>query len=138
MAATTATFSELRTALATQLATIRGLRTAATVPDNPAPPVAVIVPVNVEYDVSFGRGTDLYTFSVLLIVGRMSERAAQTTLDAYINPTGATSVKAAINADPTLGGACQSARVTNMVNYGSLIVGDTEYLSADFQITIYA
>jgi hypothetical protein len=25
-----------------------------------------------------------------------------------------------------------------MVNYGSLIVGDTEYLSADFQITIYA
>ena len=138
MAATTATFSGLRTALATQLATIRSLRTAATVPDNPAPPVAVIVPVNVEYDTSFGRGTDTYTFSVLLIVGRMSERAAQTTLDAYINPTGATSIKAAINADPTLGGACQSARVTNMVNYGSLIVGDTEYLSADFQITIYA
>ena len=138
MAATTATFSGLRTALATQLATIRGLRTAATVPDNPAPPVAVIVPVNVEYDTSFGRGTDTYTFSVLLIVGRMSERSAQTTLDAYINPTGATSVKAAVNADPTLGGACQSARVTNMVNYGSLIVGDTEYLSADFQITIYA
>jgi hypothetical protein len=138
MAATTATFSGLRTALAAQLATIRGLRTAATVPDNPAPPVAVIVPVNVEYDTSFGRGTDTYTFSVLLIVGRMSERAAQTTLDAYINPTGATSIKAAINADPTLGGACQSARVTNMVNYGSLIVGDTEYLSADFQITIYA
>jgi len=138
MAATTATFSGLRTALATQLATIRGLRTAATVPDNPAPPVAVIVPVNVEYDTSFGRGTDTYTSSVLLIVGRMSERAAQTTLDAYINPTGATSIKAAINADPTLGGACQSARVTNMVNYGSLIVGDTEYLSADFQITIYA
>jgi len=138
MAATTATFSGLRTALAAQLATIRSLRTAATVPDNPAPPVAVIVPVNVEYDTSFGRGTDTYTFSVLLIVGRMSERAAQTTLDAYINPTGATSIKAAINADPTLGGACQSARVTNMVNYGSLIVGDTEYLSADFQITIYA
>ena len=138
MTATTATFSGLRIALAAQLATIRGLRTAATVPDNPAPPVAVIVPVNVEYDVSFGRGTDTYTFSVLLIVGRMSERAAQTTLDAYINPTGATSIKAAINTDPTLGGACQSARVTNMVNYGSLIVGDTEYLSADFQITIYA
>ena len=138
MAATTATFSGLRTALATQLATIRSLRTAATVPDNPAPPVAVIVPVNVEYDTSFGRGTDTYTFSVLLIVGRMSERSAQTTLDAYINPTGATSIKAAVNADPTLGGACQSARVTNMVNYGSLIVGDTEYLSADFQITIYA
>jgi len=138
MTETTATFSGLRTALAAQLATIRGLRTAATVPDNPAPPVAVIVPVNVEYDTSFGRGTDTYTFSVLLIVGRMSERAAQTTLDAYINPTGATSIKAAINTDPTLGGACQSARVTNMVNYGSLIVGDTEYLSADFQITIYA
>jgi hypothetical protein len=138
MAATTATFSGLRTALATQLATIRSLRTAATVPDNPAPPVAVVVPVNVEYDTSFGRGMDTYTFSVLLIVGRMSERSAQTTLDAYINPTGATSIKAAINADPTLGGACQSARVTNMVNYGSLIVGDTEYLSADFQITIYA
>ena len=84
------------------------------------------------------RGTDEYDFSILLITGRASERQAQSTLDAFCNGTGTTSIKAAVNADPTLGGVVSSARVTSMRNYGSLSVGDTDYLSAEFAVTIYA
>ena len=138
MAATTATVGGIRTALADAIGSIKGLRVSATVPDNPNPPVAIVVPVSVSYDTAFGRGLDTYQFSVMVIVGRMSERTAQNSLDAYINPTGASSLKTAVESDVTLGGACQNARVTGVVNYGSLLIGDTEYLSADFQVTVYA
>ncbi len=61
----------LRAGLATNLATISGLRTAATVPDDPKPPIAIVAPVNIVYDTSFARGADTYEFSILVLVGRV-------------------------------------------------------------------
>ena len=51
-----ASISDLRTGLATNLATITGLRTSSFVPDNPNPPIAIVVPVSVSFDDSFKRG----------------------------------------------------------------------------------
>jgi len=133
-----ATMSELRSGLATRLATITGLRASATLPDNPVPPQAVIFPERIQYDAAFGRGADEYTFSVLVIVGRVADRAAQLNLDAYCNPSGSTSVKAAIEADSTLGGKAMDCRVTQMQNQGSLTIGDITYLTATFSVTVYA
>ena len=138
MAATTATVTSIREGLASVLGTIRGLRTAAVVPEDPKPPIAVVMAPNISYDTAFGRGMDTYTFTVMLVVGRVSDRTAQATLDAYCAGVGTYSVKAAINSDPTLSGACQNARVTDMSNYGSVTVNDVEYLSAEFTILVYA
>ena len=70
-----ADISTLRTAIATNLATITGLRTAATVPDQINPPIAVVMPTSIEYDLAFARnGGDEYEFSVMVIVGRVDER----------------------------------------------------------------
>lgn len=132
------TFNELREGLATRLATISGLRVSATIPDQPNPPQAVIFPNRVVYDNTFGRGLDEYEFVVLIILGRVSERTAQTSLDAYCNPTGASSVKTAIQADSTLGGKAQDCRVTEMRSQSSLTVGDVTYLTAEFMVTIIA
>ena len=90
-----ATMSNLRSALATRLATVSGLRTSATLPDQPTPPQAVVYPERVIYDTAMGRGSDEYTFVVIVIVGRIAERSAQTSLDAYCDPSGSTSIKAA-------------------------------------------
>lgn len=133
-----ATLTDIRSALASALGDIRGLRVEASVPDNPKPPTAIIVPQGITFDLAMHRGTDEFDFSILLITGRMSERSAQNTLDSFCDPSGTNSIKAAINADPTLGGVVSSARVTNMRNYGSLTVGDTDYLSAEFAVTVYA
>lgn len=130
--------TNLRTGLANRLATITGLRTSATLPDQPTPPMAVVYPDRVTYDTALGRGSDEYTFSVLVIVGRIAERTAQTSLDAYCNPSGATSIKAAIEGDPTLGGNAFDCRVTEMRGQGSLTVGDTTYLTAEFLVTVIA
>lgn len=138
MAATTATISDIRTGLATTIGSIKGLRTAAVIPEDPKPPIAVVLAPTISYDTAFGRGMDSYSFTVMVIVGRVSDRTAQATLDAYCNPVGAFSVKAAIHSDPTLDGSCQNARVTEMTNYGSVTIGDVEYLSAEFTVQVYA
>lgn len=130
--------STIRTALAANLATVTGLRTAAVVPDDPMPPVAVVIPSRVSWDTSMGRGLDTYEFTVLVIVGRVSERSAQNTLDAYCAASGSGSIKTAIERDKTLGGAAQSLRVTEMRNYNAIQIAENTYLSAEFAVTVYA
>lgn len=137
--ATTATVTGIREGLANQLGTIRGLRTSAIIPEDPKPPVAIVLaPNSISYDTAFGRGLDTYAFSVMVIVGRVSDRSAQASIDAFCSGSGALSIKNAVASDPTLGGACQNARVTEMTNYGSVTIGDVEYLSAEFSIQVYA
>jgi hypothetical protein len=133
-----ALISELRTGLANNLATITGLRTTATIPDNPSPPIAVILPQGVEYDNTFGRGMNTYTFAVTVIVGRVSERSGQNALDAYVSSTGSSSIKLAIESDKTLNGKAFDLRVTDSRNYGELTVGEVTYLSAEFTVLCYA
>lgn len=133
-----ASISTIRAGIATNLATIAGLRTSAWIPDQINPPIAVVKPDSISYDTAFGRGLDTMEFSVLCIVGRVDERSAQATLDAYCATTGTASIKAAIESDATLGSAISDLRVTEMRNYTSLNVGDVTYLAAEFAVTVYA
>lgn len=130
--------TDIRTALATNLATISGLRTAAEIPDNPSPPIAVVTLNTVDYDGAFAKGLTTYNFIVTVIVGRPAEREAQRRLDAYISSTGTSSVKLAIESDKTLGGKAYDVRVVNMTNIGAVLLGEATYLAADFVVTVYA
>jgi hypothetical protein len=129
--------SQIRTALATNLATIAGLRTAAEIPDLPNPPIAIVNLDSVTYDQAYAKGMTTYTFSITVIVGRSAEREAQRKLDGYISP-GANSVKNAIESNKTLGGYAYDCRVVSMNSVGSLTISDTTYLAADFTVTVIA
>jgi hypothetical protein len=130
--------TDLRTGLANRLTTITGLRSSAYIPDNPQPPVAIVMPGRITYDQAFGRGSDEYQFTIMLIVGRVADRASQTNLDAYCASSGSTSVKAAVEGDRTLGGKALDCRVTEMTNQGSLSIGDVTYHTAEFSVTVIA
>ena len=129
--------SQIRTRLATNLATISGLRTAAEIPDLPNPPIAVVSLNSVTYDGAYAKGMTTYNFSITVIVGRVAEREAQRKLDAYIS-TGSSSIKSAVESDKTLGGYAYDCRVVSMDSVGSLTVSDTTYLAADFTVTVIA
>ena len=129
--------TQIRSALATNLATISGLRTAAEIPDRPNPPIAVVSLDSVTYDQAYAKGMTNYTFTVTVIVGRSAEREAQRKLDGYISP-GANSVKNAIESNKTLGGYAYDCRVVSMNSVGSLTISDTTYLAADFTVTVIA
>jgi len=133
-----ANITELREGIAANLATIPGLRTAATIPDNPNPPIAIVQLNRVQYHQDFKRGMTEYDFSVQVIVGRVDERTAQRTLDAYCSSTGESAIGLAIESNRTLGGKAFDCIVTEMTNYGSVLISDVTYLAAEFNVRVLA
>jgi hypothetical protein len=127
--------SDLRKGIATNLATVSGLRTSADIPDNPNPPIAVVVLESIDYHQAMKDGLTIYNFTVMVIVGRASEREAQRRLDAYCAVNG---VKSAIESDRRLGGKAFDCVVSSMSSIGSLQLNDQTYLAADFTVTVYA
>jgi hypothetical protein len=130
--------TDIRDGIATNLATISGLRTASEVPDNPSPPIAIVQFQSVDYDGAFQQGVSTYSFLVSVLVGRAAERTVQRKLNAYAS-TGAGGIKNAIESDKSLGGAAYDVRVEAMTNISAVSLGgDIAYLSADFVVTVLA
>ncbi len=133
-----ASITALRTAIATNLGTITGLRTSPEMPDNPNPPIALVRPTSIDYNQAFAKGMTQYSFAVVVIVGRADERTAQRTLDAYCSSTGSSSIKNAVESDKTLGGNAYDCRVSEMRNYTPIQMNDGTYLAAEFAVEVYA
>ena len=132
------TIANIRSGIATNLRTISGLRVFEEIPDQVSPPAAVVSLNNIEYHQAFSGGLNIFRFTVRVIVGRAAERQAQRNLDTYAEPTGASSVKSAIESNRTLSGACQDLIVESMPNIGSITVNENEYLAGEWTVTCYA
>jgi hypothetical protein len=128
----------IRAGLATNIGTVSGLRTSKEIPDNPTPPIAVINLDSIDYHQAMKDGLTRYNFTVTVIVGRAAEREMQRKLDAYCQPSGSQSVKAAIESNRTLSGEVYDLVVVNASSIGSLIINDQTYLAAEFTVTVFA
>ena len=133
-----ASITELREGIAANLATIPGLRTSPTIPDNPNPPIAIVQLTRVQYHQDFKRGMTEYNFAVQVVVGRVDERSAQQRLDLYCSSTGDYAIGLAVESDRTLGGKAFDCIVTEMTNYGSVLISDVTYLAAEFNVRVLA
>jgi len=133
-----ASISEIRKKLATNLGTISGLRTYDFVPDNPNIPFGVAEYQSTDFDTTFGRGLDTLSFTITVVVGRVSDRVGQAKLDGFASSSGTLSVKSAIESDKTLGGLISDCRVTGLTSYGQVTIGETTYLAAEFAVTVYS
>jgi hypothetical protein len=128
----------VRTGLSTALDTITNLRCFDYVPDSLSPPAAIVEPLEIEYGTAMANGLNRVTAYVLIVVGRMSDRSSQDRIDAYVNTTGASSVVAAIEADPTLGGTAESLVVTDFRPLNAEDVASLQYWGGAFDVTVYA
>lgn len=136
-----ATLSQLKAGLAGRLATIPsiGTRTYGDADAQVETPGVVIrhgTPV-VTY-ASTQDGTCDYLLSVLLLVSTAAGASSSDALDAYLDPSGADSVFAAVQADSSLGGVADDAVVTSVSNAGLLERQGVSYLGAEFLVTVYA
>jgi hypothetical protein len=129
--------SLLRQGLATNLQTISGLRVVDTLPDLVNPPMAMIGLTKVSYNQQNQRSMAEYTFQVTVVVGRVSERTAQATLDVLVAP-GSGSIKYAIESDRTLGGNAYEVFVPELSAYGAVSINGIDYLSAEFSVQVFA
>lgn len=132
-------YSTIRDGLKTRLKTISGLRVYDTIPGDINPPAAVITPGDpaIVYDAT-QAGAQTLNFVVIVFASKASDRTAQDKLDGYLNPTGASSIKAAIEGDDTLGGTADSAAVTTITTYGLSDVAGVDYWTVRAVVEVLA
>ena len=134
-----ATPSQVKDGLKTAIQTVSGLRAYDYQPDQVNPPFAWPTLDEIRYhQTGMASGGVVMDFTVTVVVYRASERTAQDALDQYTAWSGSQSVRAAIEADRTLGGVCDDLIVTNALNFTNLDANDTSYLTMDFKVTVYA
>lgn len=119
--------------LVTRLQTITALRVHAEPPGTVSPPAAVISWPEVSYDGTYGRGMDALTLPLVLVVGKASDRIARKTVNAYVNGSGARSIKAVLEA-----GTYTSFDVIRVASARFEVdsIGGIEFLAAVFSLEI--
>jgi len=133
-----ATVTEIKQGIANALATIPGLRSYSVQPDNLNPPFAWPMLDTVTYNGAMRGGLITHVYTVTVVVGRAAERTAQNALDGYVSYDSATSIRAALEADRSLGGVVQNLLVESANNISTTEGNDTTYLMVDFRVVVYA
>lgn len=134
-----ASIATIRDGLKTRLATIAGLYSHDTIPDDVYPPAAIVgAPTRVAYDVAFRSPVSRLTIPIRIIAGRTTERESQDRIDGYISADGASSIRAAIDGDPTLAGAAHTTRVVEARGFGAYEVAGVQYLGVELEIEVIA
>lgn len=134
----TATVTEVKEGLATRLDTITGLRAFAYQPDQLNAPIAFPMLDNILYHRTMRTALTEMSFTVTVIVCKADSRSAQKQVDPYVSASGASSVKAALEGDRTLGGKVDDLIVTSAGGYQIINAEDGDYLSVDFSVTVYS
>lgn len=130
----------VRLAIATAVGAILGLNTSYFVPDQVNTPLAVVFRKLITYDVTMGgAGTDRgnsYLFAVVVYAPRAAAQASQDLLDNYCEPTGATSIKAAIETNAALQALVAWADVTSASEPQIATAGQIEYMTTEWTVEV--
>lgn len=136
--------SEIRDEIQTRAETVTLVRAHDTVPGSVTPPPggvsAVVVPGSPfeEYPALDDAVVDL-NFTVMLLTGRADEKSAQDNLDAFLNDSGAESVRAALEAGH-IANVWDYLAVTAVRRYGTYTFGSgadaVTYLGCDLAVTV--
>ena len=135
-----ATLATIRAALVTRLETAIGspLRVSPTVPEMwvfPAAVIAYLGPVEGPYATLGGNAYD--DFGITFAVQASDLPNAQEALDAYMSHSGASSLQAAIEGGPTLGGAVDFAQLASWEEPGQLVEGDAAVHAARAHVHVW-
>jgi hypothetical protein len=133
-----ATVSQVADGLKARLATVTGLRTFSYQPEQLNPPVAFPILESVEFHGAMKGGNVRMRWTVMVIVGRYLDRVAHSNLDGYLSYSGATSLRAAIEGDRTLGGVAQTLIMDSGLSVGSLTVAEADFLQVSFSVLVHA
>lgn len=115
------TWAEIRDGMKTRLATISGLSAYDTMPNVVADKNFAVVLYGEPLVIPYGHG-GLVSVGVRVIVrvNRSTPPDAQDALDAYLWPTGSSSIVAAVNGDRTLGGKVEETQWQSTGSIGVL------------------
>jgi hypothetical protein len=132
----------IRAAMAAAVGAISGMQHWPYVPGSIVAPAFAAGEVTIDYDKTF-RGGQAAGLTEMLVKGRLYAGTAdtpsgQSALDSFLAPSGALSVKAAIEADLTLAGTVRTLRVERVHGYAVYTVAGTDYYGAQFDVRVWA
>ena len=127
----------VREAFAGALSTIDGLNVDPYLVESVRAPHAM-VDFEVDYDLTFARGADAYTFVVMVFAQRSNAVQAQKFLDRLRDPSDAQSLKQVIEGDDGVAAAVDYARVLSVTRPQIVTVATADYLmiEADVEVVI--
>jgi hypothetical protein len=131
-----ATIAQVMQGIEARLATIEGLRTKDVTPDQISPPCAFVGVPPMDYRLTMGRASYLIKPTITVLVSAAWDRVGQLKLAGYANPTGSTSVIAAIEGDRTLGGIADDCVVDDFEPLGMEEVGAIGYYGGRFSMRV--
>jgi len=132
-----ATVGAIAAGLKTALSTVSGLRTFASQPDSLQPPVGYPVLNSISYHRAMGGGNVTTEWSIVVIVGRYTDDRAFADLDNYLSYSGSKSIRAAVEADPTLGGIVSTLLLPTGARIQPETQADAEFLAVRFECTVH-
>ncbi len=122
-----------REGLSEALATLPGLRVLGYLPTSFSEfPVAVVSFESRDASLTLGGGSLAGLMKVVLAVSSASSLEAQRALEEYMEPEGARSIQAAVNADSTWGGTVDDGRLVSVDNAGTRSMWGGVYTAVDF------
>jgi len=135
-----ATVPEIATALQAALETITGLRALPYLGDSFSTPAALVAWEDADYHGAFGYSDNLNRFTIFLILTRSSDRASLEAMEGYVSTSGATSIRAAIESDPTLGGVVSTSIVVKSGPPSAIQIGQSGavYLGVPFAVETHS
>lgn len=135
----TPTILEVMQAIESALDNITGLRTTEFIKDQMSPPFAMVgVPDIPDYHGAFRSGSMTISPRVYVFTSAVVDRIGQAKLAAYANPVGAESIKAAVEADNTLGGVVAQVVVKSFRPLGAEEMGAMGYYGGVFDLYVVA
>lgn len=135
----TATYSQLRAALAANLAaSLTDMQVSAYALAQPTAPGVHILPGEIVYHGAMSNGAERYAFIVQAFADFSADIGAQARLDELLAPTGSQSVKAALESDGSLGGLAYAVVVTGASGYRLVErAGGGQLIAVDFRVDVH-
>lgn len=124
----------IRNALAVAGEAAGDIDSLAFIPSSIAPPTLAVGRMQLTYDETFG-GLAAAVVTIHAFASLADTQQGQEDLLPLLDPSG---VKAALQADRTLGGACQELRVESADGPGISDVGGQQYWSATWTVRVWA
>lgn len=133
-----ATSAQIREGIAQALRVIPGLQATPYMLANSTPPTAHVMRGEIQYDQAMAGGLHRWVMRVQAFVALTSDMGAQMLLERFLSADGDYSVKAAIEADPTLGGVIQDLHVLS-ANGEQFYVRDSasQVLGSEWQVEVW-
>lgn len=121
----------------TLVSSIDGLMVYDTAPGGVVGPAVVVVPVEADFVVAFGRGADTIELDLIVFAPASDLAVGQATLDELVTGAGPRSIRQAVFNNRTLGLAGVDAHVARMSDYGMSDPGLVDALAARLRLIVH-